>query len=546
MPKKKVDPKDWPVSQTDPFAKQEHPFLPIGKALHACSGGDIHMAPSANASQQKHFLTILPGQLSINRPKPASKDKECAVDKTHGSKSLPGESFGKIEDYGTDAPTLTLGNSVRMTGKRIHTKSKFLVLSLEPNKKRVVCKHAFDSLVVFASAAAKKDRETPNDDGDDCFPQYGTSARCERGGANIKASLIIHSARREKPAEWRESDEDSEEKVLSVTYSVDEEKELTRPRRSSSRPPRPSLPELDSDVTSAIEDSDSVVQIRPKRKANAMVTQSTDDDVSKEPVSSERKSTPRSATKKKQYIESESEESSACSLTEKQQSKKRNDLGVDLSSSDDESISEVQAARKRQQSTSAMNLKPKQMKTAIKRHVSSKTMALDISSDSSQSDDDVSVPEPQPRERARRMSTSEKSNQRPAKNCRKVMSENESVLSGDHEDSEDDLYSPEPHPKKRSQPFPTKPKNNKARETSQLILTSDDGSTSQPDPPVSSRNKDPISPFELSDEMSKQSPPKAEPTRLASPGSSRRRRYAAQTKSKAVVDLTGSDFAFLS
>ena len=230
---------DWPVQRDDPLAEDLHleqPFLATGPSLAACSGSDIHLAKSATASNKQRCLAILPGVLSLKPPAANKEDSttttttaatttEAAPEKpdednndninsntNNNSKSKSSSErtiLGSLTGLGTSTtPTLTLGGGgddngdssssssspkLQLQGKLVPSTSKFVVLTLQPKKKRVICKHIFDSVVVFgepqAVVAPKQEQQEAYDQDvklppqEETFFHYGCSVRTIDGGS---------------------------------------------------------------------------------------------------------------------------------------------------------------------------------------------------------------------------------------------------------------------------------------------------------------------------------------------------------------------------
>jgi hypothetical protein len=126
-----------------------------------------------------------------------------AVEKTEDSEKVEGEAaaettdnlvpaklneLGEIIAMDSGNPTISLG-SLQLQGKRVYTSSKFLVLTLQPNKKRVLCKHIFDSVLVFENAQQSADHvEQPVSTE---MPHYGGSSRGDpHEGATQKVEYL--------------------------------------------------------------------------------------------------------------------------------------------------------------------------------------------------------------------------------------------------------------------------------------------------------------------------------------------------------------------
>lgn len=110
---------------------------------------------------------------SIDQAETADKDSrqdpivEQLVSKTFfknagaAPNTKPETVLGEWVGWDTDQPILNLRNGeapsassvIQFQGQRIPTQSKFLVLTLQPKKKRVICKHVFDSVVVFGQVS---------------------------------------------------------------------------------------------------------------------------------------------------------------------------------------------------------------------------------------------------------------------------------------------------------------------------------------------------------------------------------------------------------
>ncbi|GAX28544.1 hypothetical protein FisN_12Hh088 [Fistulifera solaris] len=190
---------DWPVQADDPLEMAlDQPFLPTHDALKTCSGNDIHLVKSA-ANSANRCLAILPGLLALHPPKTTENNHKTTSTADHpdtSEKDTDAKTASKPEAIAlgemkgllsTDTPTLRMG-CMELQGQRVQTTSKFLVLTLQPKKKRVVCKHIFDSVVLFGQAQIKKaPQEAP------ALPQpwvhYGGSARAGINGTNVAYRL---------------------------------------------------------------------------------------------------------------------------------------------------------------------------------------------------------------------------------------------------------------------------------------------------------------------------------------------------------------------
>lgn len=201
---------DWPVEAEDPLEMAlDQPFLPTHEALKACSGSDIHLVKGAS-NPSNRCLAVLPGLLALHPPKApdsnsgsndnpdngtCEKDNATKPAATTKPETLPlGEMKGLLS---TNTPTLRLGG-LQLQGQRVRTSSKFLVLTIQPKKKRVICKHIFDSVVLFGQAQvtemplAAPETERP-------WVHYGGSARAGTNGTTVACRQPTRKEKQTKP-----------------------------------------------------------------------------------------------------------------------------------------------------------------------------------------------------------------------------------------------------------------------------------------------------------------------------------------------------------
>ena len=218
-PKKQGAPTPWmsecPVQEDDPDIEGlgDEALIP-GPALVKCSGKDIHLQKAAANKKGDKYLCILPGLMSFhagnkkNNSSKGNNDTESAsepalsltqdtiessttevVGNEHDEKkedgsntatqSIPAKqrfaenwvSLGHIDHLHSEQPTLSLPlpnqQALELSGKKVATTTKFLVLSIHPRKGKVTCKHIFDSALVFGNATLITDPNQSGQDDDD-------------------------------------------------------------------------------------------------------------------------------------------------------------------------------------------------------------------------------------------------------------------------------------------------------------------------------------------------------------------------------------------
>jgi hypothetical protein len=181
-------PDDCPVQSEDPSDEGlAQPSLPPDPALHACSGKDIHVSKGAtsqnsssgsgnNTSKPTRYLAILPGTLTLRKPAKtnaplfpeslAEKVEDSVVADAADSSDVNKPEvrlLGRLQHASSTHPILTTAafsdsscaptqGSLSFRGTSVATTSKFLVLTLQPKKGRIVCKHVFSNVIVFGDA----------------------------------------------------------------------------------------------------------------------------------------------------------------------------------------------------------------------------------------------------------------------------------------------------------------------------------------------------------------------------------------------------------
>ena len=278
-----------PVQQEDPdiegLGEVEDCLVP-GPVLKACSGSDIHLQKAA--SKKGKYLAILPGIFSWHEPETgrtgkgpstaetendpppeavivSKPDNEEATDHPQAT-SRPGEaaliSLGAIDRIESDRPSLSISvpgeKMLQMRGRRVQTTSKFLLLSLQPKKGKVICKHIFDSALVFGDAslvtAAVKDSgcgTTQLAREDDFDP--ASERPIHHSGASLRASSAVSGAfvraRRNNPSKLCDP--------IKSTQSSKEGGELGETSSSQGLDSHPESGCDDDDKNNNIDDSDS-------------------------------------------------------------------------------------------------------------------------------------------------------------------------------------------------------------------------------------------------------------------------------------------------
>ena len=258
----KAWPNDWPVQTADPLVEElQQSFLPTGSALEACSGSDIHLAKTATAAHKQRCLALLPGLLSLQRfittqpsteddtktaedtKAAASADKTADDTKTEDTEtstttdtkaSSKMQVVGELHGLSSSSPTLQLGDGLQLTGQRLSTSSKFLALTLQPKKKRVVCRHVFDSVVVFGQAQCTEEKRAAATA--EQWHHYGASRRAVDGGNNeaddtveyLNASTVASRQQRKKapPQEKTKVDEPTDSSSDSMEEESGDEDEF--------------------------------------------------------------------------------------------------------------------------------------------------------------------------------------------------------------------------------------------------------------------------------------------------------------------------------
>jgi hypothetical protein len=310
---------DWPVQADDPLEMAlDQPFLPTHDALKTCSGNDIHLVKGASNSSNR-YLAILPGLLALHPPKATENNHKTTSTADHpdtSEKDTDAKTATKPEAIAlgemkgllsTDTPTLRVG-CMELQGQRVRTTSKFLVLTLQPKKKRVICKHIFDSVVLFGQAQIKEAPleapETPQP-----WVHYGGSARAGTNGTNVacrfpnvsKEAAVkprvdpikpITTKVVEKEKQRKDSDDDDSESGLSILNDAKDEDNFhmdivpsSLGRRSSSQrkvkaPVKYLERELDSESSDESEEEKPVKRApRASKKTTESMDAKDDDDV---------------------------------------------------------------------------------------------------------------------------------------------------------------------------------------------------------------------------------------------------------------------------
>jgi hypothetical protein len=294
-------PDDWPVQQEDPADDElEQPCLSPGAALEACNGSDIYLAKAATVRSKKNpkYLVIMPGVWSFQKngkngsataasapgdngdgPVPSTQDTEPPLSTTQesqdtttvaaatttttttttttaaaaaGSTQKTDSVVARLEHADSETPTLTVplsqGQFMRLSGRKMHTTSKFLALTVQPKKGRVVCKSIFSSCLVFgqpelvgvqadavsatASGVLAEQEEATVAATNVVLDHYGGSSRATDGcmhGNPVEKDVAKRSATKSKPKEDTspvnmEKDGDDEE-----DYEKDQEEAPEKP-----------------------------------------------------------------------------------------------------------------------------------------------------------------------------------------------------------------------------------------------------------------------------------------------------------------------------
>lgn len=228
-----------------------------GSDVHWARGASVKSSSSTSSSSSSavKYLALLPGVLSLNPPteledlndqgksedpgqavaedprernsptdvvtlvlgEEATQDKETAkppegaastrtraVPPTTSSRSSnptnnskdpppPATVLGRLHRPDLQTATLNLHGGLQLQGRHIKTMGKFLVLTMQPRKKRVICKHVFESILVFGNpsiAAQTQTAPTPEDAAAVAPPNvlhhYGGSSRTVDGGGGDK------------------------------------------------------------------------------------------------------------------------------------------------------------------------------------------------------------------------------------------------------------------------------------------------------------------------------------------------------------------------
>ena len=232
-------PDDWPIDTSDPSKGLDQPTLAPGSLLHGVSGADVFIAKSASQKKtlQQQFLCLLPGNLQMNGvAKPVLSqsqlsqtqvddigdddddedveeaengelhdNKEDGDGATSKQKVAPSATIlGRMKSISTQ-PTLSLtvgqdpnAATLQFTGQHVASTSKFLVISIQPKKKKqcVTVKHVFNSLVVFGTPSLYQDHDTittstsetadAGSDENGELDHYGGSSRAANSGAISK------------------------------------------------------------------------------------------------------------------------------------------------------------------------------------------------------------------------------------------------------------------------------------------------------------------------------------------------------------------------
>ena len=415
---------DCPIQEEDPFLGSQPPSLPPGAALEACSGSDIYYQKAS--TKRIKYLALLPGNLAFDHQqnpskakaapkkdddeddaKPAATESTALTQETlasmtqestastpipsvaaassmasakavlDGNTVVLGQVRGLTADTGTTL-TLPLGDNhrqVQFKGHKVTTASKYLVLTLQPKKGRVVCKDVFSSVLVFGDpqevvsgpaangvAKAKSDSILMDDDNDDsdadnvldgvssdngkakssALEHYGGSARAWDGSMQGKLSTetIAASSSAKKTSAVKKiieiqhsNDEDSDDNVMEAAYDSDEfHMDLAAPAPKRTAPRRQSrkqvkyreLADVDSESSEdqvEMEDDDSSVEEKPpktpRRSKSPGGSQSTKKTASKLPRATSKSnkldSTKKTATKpaSKMSLSDDSDESDA-------------------------------------------------------------------------------------------------------------------------------------------------------------------------------------------------------------------------------------------
>lgn len=333
---------DWPVQADDPLEMAlDQPFLPTHDALKTCSGSDIHLVKGAS-NPSNRCLAILPGLLALHPPKatdnnnksnPSNDHPDTSEKDTDAKTATKPEAIALGEMKGllsTETPMLRMG-CLELQGQRVRTSSKFLVLTLQPKKKRVICKHIFDSVVLFGQAQIRgAPQEAPE------IPQpwvhYGGSARAGTNGSNVSCRLPSVSKEaavkprvdsiqfitpkvleKEKLHNDSDDDDDSESDLSIIKEAKDEDdfhmdivpSSLGR-RASSQRKVKAPVKYLERELESSDSSDESDEEAKPVKRAPRASKKTTesmaaknDDDVVVVPSNSQTSSTPASRRRAK-------------------------------------------------------------------------------------------------------------------------------------------------------------------------------------------------------------------------------------------------------
>lgn len=352
---------DCPVQQEEDLDVGQRPSLAPGPALQACSGADIYYQKSS--AKRSKYLAILPGLLSLgqqaskeavadaNASAPVAADaptidahgdstptmltqetvdtlsSSVAVPLTQESHPVetsgvteaprsstplektsvadaPQRKLGQMSNLHGAAPVLTLplgaGRALQLRGHRVATSSKFILLTLQPKKGKVICKEVFSGATVFGDAqeimmplqdGVAERHALPQDESEkktaSPLDHYGGSSRAWDGSMQGKVSdarivlpalTVVSSASTPKsisarkappppPEEPEESDDDSEAFCLASSPVVAPRQ---APRRQSvKRVQYRELAAVDNSSSESDDNDSKASATRPQKKARA-------------------------------------------------------------------------------------------------------------------------------------------------------------------------------------------------------------------------------------------------------------------------------------
>ncbi|GAX15206.1 hypothetical protein FisN_12Lh088 [Fistulifera solaris] len=411
---------DWPVQADDPLEMAlDQPFLPTHDALKTCSGSDIHLVKGAS-NPSNRCLAILPGLLALHPPSnpkttsnndhPDTSEKDTdAKTATKPEAIALGEMTGLLS---TETPMLRMG-CMELQGQRVRTSSKFLVLTFQPKKKRVICKHIFDSVVLFGQAQIKEaPLEAPE------IPQpwvhYGGSARAGTSNVSCRLPSVSKAAavkprldpiqsitpkvlEKEKQNNDSDDDDDSESDGSILKDAKDEDdfhmdimpSSLGR-RASSQRKVKAPVKYLERELESSESESEEETPVKRAPRASKKTTESMaekDDDVVVVPPNSQPSSTPASRYRAKASSNRSSSDSEDDygPLKRAARAKKTSDGKVDRNAEKDV----VVVVEPRPSSTRAASQRPSVAKSGDKINDKSKAASSKKITDESSDKEDV-------------------------------------------------------------------------------------------------------------------------------------------------------------